>query len=118
MLEPVSINIPKPFNTINIPKLYEPATVSAREPVFERTVTEVKNNAFDAFFESALKVVNETSQYSRVAEEAQIAFATGENDDMLSVILAQEKAYSTLNFTVQVTNKIIEAYREIMRIQM
>jgi len=36
---------------------------------------------------------------------------------MLAVILAQEKAYTSLNFTVQVTSRIIDAYREIMRIQ-
>jgi flagellar hook-basal body complex protein FliE len=33
------------------------------------------------------------------------------------VLMAQDRAYSSLNFTVQVTNKIIESYREIIRMQ-
>jgi len=49
-------------------------------------------------------------------ERLQIDYAAGRTDDILAVMLAQQKAYSSLNFTVQVTNKIIEAYREIMRI--
>jgi flagellar hook-basal body complex protein FliE len=63
-------------------------------------------------------MLNETSAYQNAAESAQIDFAAGRTDDMLGVMLAQEKAFSTLNFTIQVTNKVVEAYREIMRIQL
>ena len=73
--------------------------------------------AFDSLFKAAVNLMNETSQHQFNAEMAQINFATGQDDNILNVLMAQDRAFSTLNFTVQVTNKIIEAYREIMRMQ-
>jgi flagellar hook-basal body complex protein FliE len=73
--------------------------------------------AFDAVFDAALDIVNETNKYQKNADAMQQDFATGRTDNILSVLLAQQRAYSSLNFTVQVTNKIIESYREIMRMQ-
>ena len=78
---------------------------------------EVKN-PFQSVFRAAMDLVEETNQYQLVAEQLQTDLATGKTDDILAVLLAQEKAYSTLNFTVQITNKIIESYREIMRISL
>lgn len=74
-------------------------------------------SAFDSFLQSAMGVINETSYTQLQSDIAQVNFATGQTNDMLDVILAQRRADSTLNFTVQVTNRIIEAYREIMRMQ-
>jgi flagellar hook-basal body complex protein FliE len=70
---------------------------------------------FDAVFQAALDLVNETNRYQHVADIAQVNFATGQDTNILNLIMAQERAASSLNFTVQVTNKIIESYREIMR---
>ena len=78
-------------------------------------------NAKDAFnlaFDAALAVLNETNDYQKTADALQLDLAAGRTDNILSVLLAQEKAYSSLNFTVQVTNRIIEGYREIMRMQL
>lgn len=72
---------------------------------------------FGQFYEAALNIYSDTNQYQVAADKAQLDFVSGKNDDMLTVMMAQEKAYASLNFTVQVTNKVIEAYREIMRIQ-
>ncbi len=72
---------------------------------------------FDSFFNAAMDAVYETNSYQQTADQLQQDLATGRTDDILGVLLAQDKAYSTLNFTVQVTNKIIESYREIMRMQ-
>ncbi len=77
-----------------------------------------KNSLFEQFYTAALDVVDETNLYSQQAEQMQRDFALGKTDNVLAVTMAQEKATSTLNFTVQVTNKVIEAYREIMRIQL
>ena len=72
---------------------------------------------FSSFFDAAMDLVKETNQLQVVSENWQTDLATGKTDDILSVLLAQDRAYNALNFTVQVTNKIIEAYREIMRMQ-
>ena len=73
---------------------------------------------FDSAFDAALEVLNETNRFQLNADALQLDLAAGRTDNILSVLLAQERAYSSLNFTVQVTNKIIESYREIMRMQL
>ena len=75
-------------------------------------------DSFDTILGSFMNVVNETNFYQIQAEQLQTAYAAGQTDDMLAVMLAQEKAFASLNFAVQVTNKVIEAYREIMRMNM
>ncbi|WP_028550419.1 flagellar hook-basal body complex protein FliE [Paenibacillus sp. UNC451MF] len=44
-------------------------------------------------------------------------FAKGETSDVHQVMIASEKASLGLELTVQVRNKVIEAYQEIMRTQ-
>ena len=75
------------------------------------------SNVFGDIYDTALGALGRTNAYLNTANKAQLDFAAGKTDDILAVILAQEKAYSSLNFTVQVTNRVIEAYREIMRMQ-
>ena len=93
---------------------------------FQTTYTQPKSNpasatsksAFEGFFDAAVKLLDETNRLQIADERMALDYAAGKIDDELAVVLAQQKAYSSLNFTVQVTNRIIEAYREIMRISM
>jgi len=72
---------------------------------------------FEQYFNACLDVLNEVNEQQITADQLQIDFATGRTNNMLSVIMAQEQAATSLNFTVQVTNKLLEAYREIIRQQ-
>ena len=72
---------------------------------------------FTAFFNAALNMLNDTNIHQVEAEGMQLAFATGQMDDIIALQMAQDRAFTSLNFTIQVTNRIIEAYREIMRMQ-
>ncbi len=76
-----------------------------------------KNSLFEDFYNAAIEVVDQTSNYILMSDKIQQDFAAGKTDDLLSVMMAQERANSSLTFTVSVTNKIIEAYKEIMRMQ-
>ena len=80
-------------------------------------VEEEGRAAFDQFLQAAMDVVNETNHLIIESDVEQVLFATGQTNDMLAVVMAQERAGGALNFTVQITNRIIEAYREIMRMQ-
>ncbi|MCL1989030.1 MAG: flagellar hook-basal body complex protein FliE [Firmicutes bacterium] len=80
-------------------------------------VSEEGRSAFDSALQAAMEVLGETNLRQIESDIAQVNFATGATNDMLDVILAQERASSSLSFTVQVTNRVIEAYREIMRMQ-
>ncbi|MDR1665390.1 MAG: flagellar hook-basal body complex protein FliE [Clostridiales bacterium] len=77
-----------------------------------------KEDLFKSFFDAAVDVVKETNRNIKISDLLQQELALGKTDDIAGVLLASDKANSMLNFTTQITNKIIESYREIMRIQM
>ncbi len=72
---------------------------------------------FETFFDAAMGLYNETNIYQLDAEQAQIDYVTGKTDDIIALNMAQSRATSSLQFTTQVTNKVLNAYQEIMRMQ-
>jgi flagellar hook-basal body complex protein FliE len=102
----------RPYD-VNPAELYKPIEVERDIVPYDNTAI----NPFDSFFNAAMDALEETNGYQLTADKWQQDLATGQTTDILAVLLAQDKAYSTLNFTVQVTNKIIESYREVMRMQ-
>lgn len=52
------------------------------------------------------------------AEAMDTAFIMGETDNIHEVMIASQKAELSLSFAVEVRNKVTEAYKEIMRLQM
>ena len=77
-----------------------------------------EQSPFSAFFDAALNMLNDANRMQRISEQAQLDFATGRLDDILAVQMAMSRASDALSFTTQVTNRIIESYREIMRMQL
>lgn len=102
------------MNTINNLQAIGDVTFSQD---FSKKADNNKGNAFDSFFEAAMEVINDTNATQIESEQLYMDFATGKTDNILDVILSQRKASSSLTFTVQITNKIIDAYKEIMRMQ-
>jgi flagellar hook-basal body complex protein FliE len=86
-------------------------------PDLPKTEQAEGRNAFEAIFQAAIRVLDETNRLQFESDWAQIDFATGRTDNILDVVMAQDRAHQALNFTVQITNRIIESYREIMRMQ-
>ncbi|MCD6253724.1 MAG: flagellar hook-basal body complex protein FliE [Thermotogae bacterium] len=69
------------------------------------------------FKDLLMKAIEEVNQSQKEAEQATIDFATGKISSVHDVILKAEEATMTLRLTTEVRNRIIEAYREIMRMQ-
>jgi flagellar hook-basal body complex protein FliE len=63
---------------------------------------------------SAVQNVNETQQAAGAAAQD---LATGRADNVHDVIVAMEKADLSLQLTVQTTQRALDAYREISRMQ-
>ncbi|MCL2604372.1 MAG: flagellar hook-basal body complex protein FliE [Defluviitaleaceae bacterium] len=78
---------------------------------------DVHENPFSAFFGAAVDMMKASNEHQLTAERLQLDLAVGRTDDIIAVQMAQDRAATSLNFTVQVTNRIIESYREIMRMQ-
>jgi flagellar hook-basal body complex protein FliE len=63
---------------------------------------------------NALRQVNELQQTADVEAEK---LATGKADNVQDVVVALEQADLALQLTVQVTQKVVDAYREVSRMQ-
>lgn len=72
---------------------------------------------FSTILSSMLSSLDETNTLQNKAEEAEIQFALGEMENTHDLLIAQTKANVALQYTVAVRDKLIEAYREIMNMQ-
>ena len=82
--------------------------VTDKEPVSTDTgsfVDMLKNNLID------------TNQSLQEADQVTEAFALGKIDNIHQVTIATENAKVALNLTLAIQNKVMEAYKEIMRLQ-
>lgn len=73
--------------------------------------------SFDSLLNSAMKLVKETEDASNAAEVEEIKFATGQSNSLHDLMVAQQKANVSLQYTVAVKNTVVEAYRSIMNMQ-
>lgn len=69
---------------------------------------------FGKFLTDALNQVNDLQSN---ADAASMQLATGQVQDLSTVMIALEKASLSLNLTVSVRDKAIDAYNQIMRMQ-
>jgi flagellar hook-basal body complex protein FliE len=63
------------------------------------------------------KMLNETAQNLKKADQAILEANTGGPTDLHDVMIAMEKADISMRLAVQVRNKAVDAYQEIMRMQ-
>ena len=73
-----------------------------------------ENINFKEVLLDALNNVNTLEQESAKMTED---FIAGRTDDIYSVLIASEKASISLQFIMEVRNKVMDAYQEIMRMQ-
>ena len=70
-----------------------------------------------SFADTLKDAVNSTNQVQKEADVKMQELATGKNHNIHDVMLTAEKADISLRLMVQVRNKIIEAYQDIMKMQ-
>ena len=70
-----------------------------------------------SFREVLEKSLGEVNNLQGVAEEKIQKFATGEVTDLREVMVAAEEANLAFQFTLEIRNKIVEAYQELSRLQ-
>lgn len=70
--------------------------------------------SFSEYLKSAIEKVDRLqTDAEKIADE----FAAGRTDNIHDVMIAAAKADLSLQFTLQIRNKILDAYNEIMRMQ-
>lgn len=77
--------------------------------------TEQKNGA--GFKETISNYVNEVNDLQVKAGESIENFATGKVENVHEVMIAMSKAEVSFKFMMETRNKLVDAYKEIMRMQ-
>ena len=71
---------------------------------------------FSNLLGSAMESINTTNGYLSDAENEEIKLALGETENAHDLTIALSKASTALQYTVAIRDKFMEAYREIMQI--
>lgn len=76
-----------------------------------------QSEEFGSFLTTAMENLNTTNAYLSDAENEELRLAMGETDNTHDLTIALNKASTALSYTVAVRDKILEAYKELMQIQ-
>ena len=72
---------------------------------------------FSSLFDKAIENLNTTNSYLSDAENEEIRWALGESENTHDLTIAIQKATTALQYTVAIRDKVLEAYKEIMQMQ-
>ena len=64
-----------------------------------------------------MNLVQQTEDYSNAAEVEEVKYAMGQSDRLHDLMVAQQKANVSLQYTVAVKNTAVEAYRSNKNMQ-
>jgi flagellar hook-basal body complex protein FliE len=110
-IAPIATSSAAPVTTAGMLQLSQGA---APAQIAQNTAQTAPLASFQQFFADA---VNQTNGLQNQAEEAQKRLLIGESDDIHGVMIAMEKANMAFQLTLAVRNKVIDAYQEVMRMQ-
>ena len=84
---------------------------------FEKMDETPKNSGSSEFLDLLEKGIKEVNSSSQEAEKSSMDLASGKSSNIHETMLAVTKAELGFNMMVQMRNKVIEAYQEVMRMQ-
>ena len=73
-----------------------------------------ETESFSNILNDAIEYIQETEAESDAASEALL---TGESSDIHTALIASQKAEIAVSYAVQIRNKMIDAYNDIMNMQ-
>ncbi len=100
----------------NITSIVSPAEIyqAAKQPV-KMDEEAVQGADFKSMLTNAIQ---ETDSLATVADQGTQALLSGETDNIAQVMIDGTKAELSLNMVIQVRNKIVDAYTEVMRMSL
>ena len=75
------------------------------------------DESFQSALDAAVGMLTETNDLENDATAAQMEFALGLADNPHDMQIAAKKALTALQYTIAVRDKLLEAYKEIMNMQ-
>ncbi len=76
-----------------------------------------KNNFYENFSDVLKDAISNLNNLQKEADEKMVGFAKGEIKNIHDVTIAVSKADIALSLAIEIRNRILEAYREITRMQ-
>ncbi|NLX61700.1 MAG: flagellar hook-basal body complex protein FliE [Tissierellia bacterium] len=96
----------------------EVRTISLKNPLEESISGYISRKEKNKDFNSVLnELLSKVNQLQLESEKQKMLLSIGEVDNLHDVTIAAEKANIALQLTLSIRNKIVEAYQEIMRMQ-
>ena len=92
--------------TTKLPLMQSGGAISSTDAASEKS--------FGQYLSDALGNVN---ALQKQADQASADLATGKLEDISQVVIAAEKATVALQLTIQIRNRVLESYQEMMRMQ-
>lgn len=93
-------------------------TVNKATSVLKNPVkTEKEQGGFESLLDTAIKNFNLTNSYQSDKEDMELKWAMGEVDNPHDLTIALSKASQALNYTTAIRDRLLEAYKEIMQMQ-
>ncbi len=74
-------------------------------------------NIFDTFLNAAVSNINDTNSAISDKENETLKWAMGISENTHDLTVAVGKAQTALNYTIALRDKLLEAYRDIIQIQ-
>ena len=75
------------------------------------------DKSFNDFLGTALDNINTTNSYLSDAENEEIKWALGETENTHDLSIALMKASTALQYTVAIRDKLLDAYKELINMQ-
>lgn len=101
------------INSADMVEAAERATSTITNP----RKTEDEEGGFGPLLDTAIKNFNLTNSYLSDKEDMELKWAMGEVDNPHDLTIALSKASQAINYTVAIRDRLLEAYREIMQMQ-
>src|SRR4051794_30378253 len=98
---------------LRIPTLKLPGIDATTATPTEATST--SGTALNGFGKALMNAIEGLNQVQGEAEDKSVALASGEPVDIHDVVLSRETASLDLQLALQVRNKLVEAYQDVMR---
>lgn len=77
----------------------------------------VDGNMFGAILDTAIDNIKTTNSYLSDMENEEIKFALGETENTHDLTIALQKASTALQYTVAIRDRLLDAYKELMQMQ-
>lgn len=91
--------------------------IDGSSEVSKNRSSEKNSQRSESFSDMLIKSVEKVNRLQKEADEAINDLVLGDNKDIVQTMIKMEKADISFKLMMQIRNKIVQAYEEIMRMQ-